>query len=114
MSKQRVIVVGNGMVGHKYIDNLLSVPEANQFEVITFSEEPRLAYDRVQLSSYFSGATAEDLSLTSEGYYTENGVNFILNDKVVAIDRTNKKVITASGRQEIYDKLVLATESYPW
>ena len=52
--------------------------DAADYQVITFSEEPRLAYDRVQLSKYFSGSTAEDLMLTSENYYNEKNVQFIL------------------------------------
>ncbi|MBR9910973.1 MAG: nitrite reductase large subunit [Gammaproteobacteria bacterium] len=114
MSKQRIVVVGNGMVGHKFIDNLLQDPKADQFDIVTFSEEPRLAYDRVQLSSYFSGATADDLMLTSEGYYRDNGVNFVLNEKVTELDTANNQVVTSSGRVESYDKLVLATGSFPF
>jgi nitrite reductase (NADH) large subunit len=114
MSKQRIVVVGNGMVGHKFIDSMLEVPNAEEYEVITFSEEPRLAYDRVYLSSYFSGATADDLMLTSEDYYNENGIKYVLNDKVVEINKEEKFVVTASGRKESYDKLVLATGSYPF
>ncbi len=114
MNKQKVVVVGNGMVGHKAIENLLAVPTAEQYDIVTFSEEPRLAYDRVQLSAYFSGSTAEDLMLTSESYYHENGVNYVLNDKVVEIDHANNKVVTASGRKEAYDTLIMATGSYPF
>ncbi|SMF04792.1 assimilatory nitrite reductase (NAD(P)H) large subunit precursor [Alteromonadaceae bacterium Bs31] len=114
MSSEKIVVVGNGMVGHKLIDNLIQHEEADQFELITFSEEPRLAYDRVQLSSYFAGASAEDLMMTSESYYQENGVNYILNDKVIEVKVAENKVITASGREESYDKLVLATGSFPF
>lgn len=113
MQKERIVVVGNGMVGHKFIDNMLGL-ESDKYELITFSEEPRLAYDRVQLSAYFSGSTAEDLMLTSEAYYQENGVNYVLNDKVVELDKENKCVVTESGRKEAYDKLVLATGSFPF
>jgi len=114
MSKQKIVVVGNGMVGHKLIDNLIKHEQSDQYEVITFSEEPRLAYDRVQLSSYFAGASAEDLMMTSESYYEENGVKYVLNDKVVELLTTENKVVTASGREEAYDKLVLATGSFPF
>jgi nitrite reductase (NADH) large subunit len=113
MSKQRIIVVGNGMVGHKFIDTIIT-DESVDYEVITFSEESRLAYDRVQLSYFFSGKSAEDLALTDETYYQENGINFVLNDKVVDLDFSNKQVVTASGRVEAYDKLVLATGSFPF
>ncbi len=114
MSKQRVVVVGNGMVGHKFIDNLVNDADADQYEIVTFSEEPRLAYDRVQLSSYFSGATAEDLAMTDEGYYNDKGVNFVLNDKVSELNTSENYVVTESGRKESYDKLVLATGSFPF
>ncbi len=114
MSKQRVVVVGNGMVGHKFIDNLVNDSDADQYEIVTFSEEPRLAYDRVQLSSYFSGATAEDLAMTDGGYYNDKGVNFVLNDKVTELNTSENYVVTESGRKESYDKLVLATGSFPF
>lgn len=114
MSKQKIVVVGNGMVGHKFIDNMITHENADYYDVITFSEEPRLAYDRVQLSKYFAGAKADDLMLTSESYYQESGVKYVLNDKVVELNTSDKKVITASGRVEAYDKLVLATGSFPF
>ncbi len=114
MSKQRIVVVGNGMVGHNFIDTLIKEDSSSAYDVITFSEEPRLAYDRVQLSSYFTGSTAADLAMTDEAYYDEKGVSYVLNDKVVALKFDENKVITASGREETYDKLVLATGSYPF
>jgi nitrite reductase (NADH) large subunit len=114
MTKQKVIVVGNGMVGHKFIETLVNHDQAENYEVITFSEEPRLAYDRVQLSSYFSGSTADDLMMTSESYYDEHGVEYLVNDKVVSIDKTAQTIKTENGREESYDKLILATGSYPF
>ncbi|WP_143869858.1 nitrite reductase large subunit NirB [Catenovulum sediminis] len=114
MSKQKIVVVGNGMVGHKFIENMIEHPDYDQYEVVTFSEEPRLAYDRVQLSYYFAGKTVDELMLTSPDFYDENGVRFIVNDKVVTIDSDNNKIVTASGREESYDKLILATGSYPF
>lgn len=114
MDKQRIVVVGNGMVGHKFIDTLVQDASADKFDIVTFSEESRLAYDRVKLSAYFSGTTANELALTDEGYYQQHGVNFVLSDKVVALDTVNNHVVTESGRQEPYDKLILATGSYPF
>ena len=114
MSKKRIIVVGNGMVGHNFINTLATSDHASEFEIITFSEEPRLAYDRVQLSKYFSGATAADLAMTTPDEYDELGVTYIVSDKVVDIDADNKTIKTAGGRVEGYDKLILATGSYPF
>ncbi|MEF1230702.1 FAD-dependent oxidoreductase, partial [Vibrio fortis] len=113
MSKQKIVVVGNGMVGHKFIDNIIQA-DSDQYEVITFSEESRLAYDRVQLTAYFNGKSADDLALTSEAYYQENGVKYLVNAKVTELDTENKVVITDSGHSESYDKLILATGSFPF
>ncbi|AWB68325.1 nitrite reductase (NAD(P)H) [Saccharobesus litoralis] len=113
-SKQKIIVVGNGMVGHKFIETLIQHPDYANYEVTTFSEEPRLAYDRVGLSYYFAGKTADDLMLTSEAYYDENGVRYLVNDKVIGIDKAAKTITTETGKVESYDKLILATGSYPF
>lgn len=113
MTKQRIVVVGNGMVGHKFIENVIT-DDSGDYDLVTFSEESRLAYDRVQLSAFFSGKTADDLALTDADYYNENGINFVLNDKVIDIDTENNQVRTESGRMEPYDKLILATGSYPF
>lgn len=112
--KQKVVVIGNGMVGHQFIEYLLASDNADDYEITTFSEEPRLAYDRVHLSTYFSGSTAADLALAEQEYYRNKGVNFILDDKVVDINKSEKWITTQSGRLKSYDKLVLATGSYPF
>jgi nitrite reductase (NADH) large subunit len=111
--RERIVVVGNGMVGHKFIDTLIQ-DHNNDYDIITFSEESRLAYDRVQLSGFFSGKSAGDLALTDAPYYQENGIHFVLNDKVTSLDSANNQIVTASGRVEPYDKLVLATGSFPF
>ena len=51
MSKVRLAIIGNGMVGHRFIEDLLDKADANQFDITVFCEEPRKAYDRVHLSS---------------------------------------------------------------
>ena len=111
---KRIIVVGNGMVGHHFIDQFIQQEKMGEVQITTFSEESRLAYDRVQLSAYFSGKTADDLMMTSPEYYDDNGVQYFVNDKVISIDKAAKTVTTAQGRVECYDKLVLATGSYPF
>lgn len=110
MSKQKIVVVGNGMVGHHYVDQLLQA-DAN-VEITVIGAEPRPAYDRVHLSEFFGGKTAEDLSLTSREFYQENGVAAHFGDGVAKIDPDAKKVVTEGGRSFGYDKLVLATGSY--
>lgn len=62
MSKVRLAVIGNGMVGHRFIEELIEQADPDRFEITVFGAEPRPAYDRVHLSSYFSHHTSEDLS----------------------------------------------------
>ena len=73
MSKVRLAIIGNGMVGHRFIEDLLDKSDAANFDITVFCEEPRIAYDRVHLSSYFSHHTAEELSLVREGFYEKHG-----------------------------------------
>ncbi len=112
MSETRVVVVGNGMVGHHYVDQLLekNIP----VKVTVIGGETRPAYDRVHLSEYFAGKKPEELALATRDWYQERGVEAHFGDPVDAIDRENKRVITEGGRQFSYDKLVLATGSYPF
>ncbi|MBH8308852.1 hypothetical protein I8Q49_21200, partial [Acinetobacter baumannii] len=62
MSKVRIAIIGNGMVGHRFIEELLYNPPAGQFDITVFCEDPRLAFDRVPPSSYFSHHSAAELS----------------------------------------------------
>jgi nitrite reductase (NADH) large subunit len=112
MAKTKIVVIGNGMVGHSFIEKLVASEHYDNFEVHTFCEEVRVAYDRVYLSSYFSGKTAEDLSLVTPGFYEENNVKVYIGDKAVDIDRKAKIVTSESGISIPYDKLVMATGSY--
>ncbi|SON53005.1 nitrite reductase large subunit NirB [Vibrio tapetis] len=113
MSKQRIVVVGNGMVGHKFIDTLMQNKPEN-IEVMTFSEESRLAYDRVQLTSYYTGKSADDLAMAKPEKYDEQGVRYLVNECVSNIDTQTKTITTENGLVEEYDTLVLATGSTPF
>lgn len=117
--KTRIVVVGNGMVGHHFVEQLIqhnasTDDEQSSLNITVLSAEPRLAYDRVHLSEYFSGKTAEELALTTPEYYQQHDVNFKLDSAVVDIDKTAKTVTTVTGEVIPYDKLVLATGSYPF
>ena len=114
MNRKKIVVVGNGMVGHKFLEALVARPEYAECEVITFCEEPRAAYDRVHLSEYFAGKTADDLSLVEEGFFENHAITIHYSDKAVGIDRERKVVFSSKGLEVGYDKLVLATGSYPF
>ena len=95
--KQKLVVIGNGMVGQRLLESLVSAaPDA--FDISVLCEEPRPAYDRVQLSAFFSGKTAEDLSLVPTGFFDNPNIKLYLNDKAVSIDRATKRVHTSIGQ----------------
>lgn len=114
MSKTNLVIIGNGMVGHRFIEEVINKMQSNQFSITIFCEEPRLAYDRVHLSSYFSDHTADALSLVREGLYEENNINVLLNERAILINRQRKEVHSQTGRIVSYDKLIIATGSYAW
>ena len=119
--KKRVVVIGNGMVGQRFMENLIDLDTEKKCTISTFCEEPRAAYNRVKLTSYFETLDPSSLSMTTEfdtegrtPWYEENNVELLLNDKVVAIDTESKVVTGASGKQVDYDVAVFATGSYPF
>ncbi len=109
----KIVVVGHGMVGHKFLESLAETG-LKDVEVTVLCEEPRPAYDRVHLSEYFSGKTADDLSLVESGFFERTGFKLRLAAKAVAIERRTNTVTTADGETLQYDKLVLATGSTPF
>ncbi|MFN1580580.1 nitrite reductase large subunit NirB [Vibrio rotiferianus] len=114
MSKLKLVVIGNGMVGHRYIEDLVEKTDASQYEITVFCEEPRVAYDRVHLSSYFSHHTADELSLVKEGFYEKHGVNMLIGERAINVNREKRIVHSSTGREIQYDKLIMATGSFPF
>ncbi len=112
--KQTLVVVGNGMVGHRLLELMVAKGASDRWNLVSFGEEPQVAYDRVHLSQYFEGKTAADLSLVEPGFYQEHGIQSYTGDRVVAIDRSRQVVTSASGAEVVYDRLVLTTGSYPF
>jgi nitrite reductase (NADH) large subunit len=112
VAKQNLLVIGNGMVGQRLLEKLAA--SAHNYTITVLCEEPRPAYDRVGLSGFFSGKTAADLSLVPEGFFENSGIVLHLSERATAIDRDRRMVTTSNGRTLAYDKLVLATGSYPF
>jgi len=112
MSQPTIIVVGNGMVGYKFCEKL--VARSSGFNIIVFGEEPRIAYDRVHLSEYFNGKSADDLSLSATSWYADNNITLHLGDPIQDINRIDKTVHSLKGITLKYDYLVLATGSSPF
>jgi nitrite reductase (NADH) large subunit len=110
----KIVIVGHGMVGHKLVEELVAKGQPSD-QIIILGEEPRAAYDRVHLSAYFSGTTADELSLVADGFFETHAHAVLnLNAKVSSIDRAARTVTLAGGECISYDKLVLATGSFPF
>ncbi len=116
MSKQTktVVVIGNGMVGHRFCERLSEADTNRDFKIVTFCEEPRPAYDRVNLTKYFDHRQAEKLALTSPEWYAERGIQLFLGDRATEIDRDRRMVRSSKGQEISYDIVVLATGSIPF
>ena len=108
-----IVVIGHGMVGHKFLESLAEAG-LREAQVTVLCEEPRPAYDRVHLSEFFAGKSAEDLSLVEPGFFERTGISLRLAAQAASIDRAARLVTTRSGEQLPYDKLVLATGSSPF
>ncbi|MCL1049241.1 nitrite reductase large subunit NirB [Shewanella abyssi] len=112
-SKPKLVIVGNGMVGHHFVEQLCEQQLSQHYDVAVYGAEKIAAYDRVQLSKYFASGSAEELMLTTQADYEAKGVELHLGQQVSHIDTANKR-LTVNGQQTQYDKLVLATGSYPF
>ncbi len=109
-----VVVVGNGMVGQRFCERLVEFDTQRRFQLITFCEESRAAYDRVGLTSFFAHRNAEKLMLARREWYAENDIELHIGDRVGAIDRRQRIVRSDKGVAIDYDHIVLATGSYPF
>ncbi|MDT0308673.1 nitrite reductase large subunit NirB [Streptomyces sp. DSM 44917] len=114
MSEETIVLIGHGMVGQRFLEELAERGVTGRARVVVLCEEPRPAYDRVHLTSYFSGTSPEELSMLPEGFAEEHGIELLVGDPAAAVDRAARTVTTASGRTFAYDRLVLATGSYPF
>ncbi|MFD7661539.1 nitrite reductase large subunit NirB [Streptomyces sp. NPDC059788] len=109
-----LVLVGHGMVGQRFLEALADRGTTARTRVVVLCEEPRPAYDRVQLTSYFSGRTPDDLALADAGFMARHGIELHLGDPATAVDREARTVTARSGLTVPYDTLVLATGSYPF
>jgi nitrite reductase (NADH) large subunit len=107
----QVVVVGAGMVAHRFAESLMSRADGN-WRLTIIGEEDRHPYDRVGLTAFFGGATAEDLEL-DRSIFDDDRVRFVRGDAVARIDREARRVTTKHGLSVAYDRLVLATGSSP-
>ncbi|GAB7539984.1 nitrite reductase large subunit NirB [Burkholderia sp. 3C] len=110
-----IVVIGHGMVGHKLLECLAAQAHDTAPRVTVLCEEPRPAYDRVHLSAFFSGKSADELSLVAPGFFEAHPhLALRLGTAAASIDRAARTVTLADGETLGYDKLVFATGSSPF
>jgi nitrite reductase (NADH) large subunit len=109
-----VVVVGNGMVSHRFCEKMVEYDLEKRHRLVVVGEEPRPAYDRVHLTTYFTQRSADALLLGTREWYAEKGIELRLGTKVTAVDCTRQEAATADGTVLAYDLLVLATGSAPF
>ncbi|MGZ5393226.1 MAG: FAD-dependent oxidoreductase, partial [Mycobacterium sp.] len=110
-SSNNVVVVGHGMVGHRFVEALRSRDSAGEWRVTVLAEEADAAYDRVGLTGYTEHWDRGLLALAGNSYPGDDLVEIRLGSRVTGIDRDAKWVLTADGDRIDYDALVLATGS---
>ncbi|MFF3976892.1 nitrite reductase large subunit NirB [Streptomyces sp. NPDC001828] len=109
-----IVVVGHGMVGQRFLEALAERGATGRARVVVLCEEPRPAYDRVHLTSYFEGRTPDELTLVPDDFMRQHGIELYVDDPAESIDRAARTVTARSGRTFAYDTLVLATGSSPF
>ena len=114
MTKQKLVIVGNGMAPGRALEKLFEA-DASAYQVTVFNAEPRVNYDRIMLSPVLSGEkTFEDIVIHGDGWYVQHGVTLYKGHKVTKIDRDAKTVTSELGAVAAYDKLIIATGSSPF
>ena len=114
MSKEKLILIGNGMAGVRTLEELLKLaPE--MYDITVFGAEPHPNYNRIMLSPVLAGEkTIDDIVLNDRDWYADNGIELKTGDPVVRIDRVARRVVTAGGEEMAYDRLLVATGSNPF
>ncbi|CAA9223682.1 MAG: Nitrite reductase [NAD(P)H] large subunit [uncultured Blastococcus sp.] len=109
----RLVVVGNGMAGARFVEEVLERGGGDQFRITVFGDEPHGNYNRIMLSPVLAGEEHEDdIVLNSHDWYADNGVTLRAGVRIERIDTAAKVVHAADGTATPYDHLVLATGSY--
>ena len=111
--RKTLVVVGHGMVGHRFVQAAIERGLTETYDVVVVGAEPRPAYDRVALTSYFT-VGADALSLLPDGRYDDPRVRLLLDTEAVALDPGVRMVSLADGSAIAYYELVLATGAAPF
>ena len=112
--RKSLVVIGNGMVGYKLCQLLSEYDRGETYDISVFCEEPRPAYDRVKLTSFFDKQSADELLLAGADWYKEQKIRLLLKERALRVDRERRAVLSSSGEWIRYDNIVLCTGSAPF
>jgi nitrite reductase (NADH) large subunit len=108
-----LIIVGNGMAAARLVDEL-AARGLGRYAIAVIGAEPRLAYNRVLLSSLLAGeATAPDIELKPAHWWRDRGVTLRYGCAATAVEPVARMISLADGKQLAFSKLVFATGSQP-
>jgi nitrite reductase (NADH) large subunit len=108
-----LVIIGNGMAAARFADEL-SRRALGRYAIAVIGEEPRLAYNRVLLSSVLAGEVASsEIELKPQGWWRDRGITLRYGCRATAIDTIARTVALADGQSLPFSKLVLATGSQP-
>src|SRR5947209_8055124 len=108
-----LVVIGNGMAAARLCDEL-SVRALGRYAIAVVGAEPRLAYNRVLLSSVLAGEVpSSDLELKPQHWWRDRGITLRYGCRATAVDTKARSVTLADGTSLPFAKLVFATGSQP-
>src|SRR6195952_5711990 len=108
-----LVIVGNGMAAARLVDELAKVALGG-YAIAVIGDEPRLAYNRVLLSSVLAGETqSHDIELRPAAWWRDRGVTLKYGCRATEIDVGRRELKIANGESVSFSKLVLATGSTP-
>lgn len=112
MKKKRLVVIGNGMAGARFVEELLSRGGRDQYDIVMFGDEPYGNYNRILLSNVLAQSQdAGDIFMNPLEWYRENGITLHAGVRVRGIDRRGRRLFLENGGEDRYDVLVIATGS---
>jgi nitrite reductase (NADH) large subunit len=108
-----LVIIGNGMAAARLVEEL-STRALGRYAIAVIGKEPRLAYNRVLLSSVLAGEmTSEEIELKPASWWRDRGVTLHYGHAAVEIDAAARQVKLSDGSVLPFAKLVLATGSQP-
>ena len=114
MTKEKLVVIGNGMAGCRAVEEVLK-RDPDRYEIAIFGTEPRVNYNRIMLSPVLAGEKSfADIVINDEAWYADNGIALHAGRAVTAVDLEGRRVVAEGGLEVSYDKLILATGSDPF